>query len=122
MKYHSKYSLEDSVWGVGLQYLEYDMATGEVVRQVEDYGNILLYCQVDTGQQTVSGTCQPAEVSLALEHEYDEDRVLESVFAAKWARATQFFDPRLDAANPCELTAGDVEELKAKFNANGLST
>ena len=119
MKYHSKYSIEDSVWGVGVQYLEYDVHTGEVVRQVEDYGNVLLYSQLVQGPQKASGTCHHAEASLHLEQEYDNDRVLESVFHAKWARATQFFDARLDVNNPAELTAEDVQDIKSKFNALG---
>jgi hypothetical protein len=117
MKYYSKYSVEDTVWGVGVQYLEYDVHTGEVLRQVEDYGNILLYSQVVSGPQRAFGTCHHAEVALQREQEYDNDRVLERVFQAKWARATEFFDPRLAVTNQAPLTAADVQELIGKFNA-----
>jgi hypothetical protein len=93
------------------------MHTGEVLRHIEDYGNILLYSQVVPGQQRAFGTCQHSEGTLQRELEYDNDRVLEGVFQAKWGRATQFFDPRLDVANPVALTAADVQELIRKFNA-----
>jgi hypothetical protein len=117
MKYYSKYSLEDDVWGVGVQYLEYDVQTGNVLQQVNDYGNILLYSQLRSSVQKAHGTCPHAETSLQMDQQYDEDQVLERIFQAKWALAMQFFDPRLDADNPAELTAGDVQELKTTFSA-----
>lgn len=115
--YYSKYSLEDDAWGVGVQYLEYDLNTGEVLRQVNDYGNILLYSQLVPGQQRACGTCHHSEVTLQRELEYDNDQVLKGVFEAKWARATQFFDPRLNVTNQETLMAADIQELIRKFNA-----
>jgi hypothetical protein len=117
MKYYSKYIIEDDVWGVGMQYLEYDVQTGEVLRQVNDYGNILLYSQLLANRHQAHGTCHHAEASLQMELQYDEDQVLERVFQAKWTLATNFVDSRLDVNNQAELTAEDVQALKAKFSA-----
>jgi hypothetical protein len=52
-----------------------------------------------------------------MELQYDEDQVLERIFQAKWTLATNFVDPRLDVNNQAELTAEDVQALKAKFSA-----
>ncbi|MFD2720456.1 hypothetical protein ACFST9_17150 [Hymenobacter monticola] len=120
MKYYCKYSAEDSLWGVGLTYLEYDMASGEPLRQVDDYGNILFYSQPDVMTPKEQGTCYLTESSLALELQYEEDRVLPEVFEAKWARATAFYDSRLDVkkryATGYEVTPEDAQELILKFN------
>jgi hypothetical protein len=117
MKYYSKYIIEDDVWGVGMQYLEYDVQTGEVLRQVNDYGNILLYSHLLANRHQAHGTCYHTEASLQMELQYDEDQVLERIFQAKWTLATNFVDPRLDVNNQAELTAEDVQALKAKFSA-----
>jgi hypothetical protein len=116
MKYYSKYSLEDDVWGVGIQYLEYDVQRKQVLRQVNDYGSILLHSQLLPNGLQAHGNCPHAETSLQLELEYAEDQVLERVFQAKWALATQFSDHRLTAAHPSTLTPGDVQELKSAFS------
>lgn len=126
MKFYSKSTLEDSLWGVGLQYLEYDVSSGEVLRQVADYGNILFYSRPGATIAKSQGTCYPAEVSLNLELEYEEDNVLPNVFEAKWAQATAFYDSRLDvqkhSAMGYQLTTADVEDLKAKFNRPSIDT
>lgn len=126
MKFYSKYSLEDSLWGVGLQYLEYDVSSGEVLRQVDDYGNILFYSQPAPNIPKEQGTCHLAEVGLNMELEYEEDKVLPNVFEAKWAQAIAFYDSRLDVqkqfATGYQLTSADVEDLKAKFNCPSIDT
>ena len=120
MKYYGKYSIEDSLWGVGLQYVEYDVASGELLRQVNDYGNILFHSQPDTVVPKEQGTCHLGEFSLNLELEYEEDQVLAIVFEAKWIQATAFYDGRLDVkkqfATGYRLTPEDAQDLKMKFN------
>jgi hypothetical protein len=123
MKHYSKYSIEDALWGVGVQYLEFDISSGALLRQVDDYGNILLYSEPHSTVPHERGTCHLGESSLQLELEYEEDRVLPLVFETKWTLATAFYDRRLDVqkrhATGYELTSADAAELIAIFN--GLS-
>lgn len=116
MKYYCKYSLEDSLWGVGLQFLEFDCATGVLLRQVNDFGNILFYWWPDSAMPKEQGTCHPAEVTLGIHTQYEEDVVLPSVFESKWAQATSFYDIRLDSKKLYTLQPGEVRELITAFN------
>jgi hypothetical protein len=116
MKSYSKYALENQVWGVGLQYIEYDIESGEPFRQVEDYGNLMLYCEIAPGSRTERGTCHMAETTLNLASQYEEDQVFQVVFVAKWQQATRFFDKRLDLSQSYDLTPKDIAEIISKFN------
>jgi hypothetical protein len=90
MKLHSKYAIEDSLWGVGLQYLEYDASSGELLRQVNDYGNILFYSQPAPNVPTEQGTCHLAEVVLQVEVENEEDQALPTVLKQSGPRPPPF--------------------------------
>lgn len=111
MKFYSKYALENQVWGLGLQYIEYDVESGEPLRQVEDYGNLMLYCEIEPCFRIERGTCHMAETTLKLASQYEEDRVFQVVFEAKWQQATRFFDKRLDLSQSYDLTPKDIEEI-----------
>jgi hypothetical protein len=116
MKFYSKYALENQVWGVGLQYIEYDIESGEPLRQVEDYGNLLLYCEIDPDFRIERGTCHMAETTLKLSSQYKEDRVFQVVFEAKWQQAIRLLDKRLDISKLYDITSKDIEDILGKLN------
>jgi hypothetical protein len=84
---------------------------------VEDYGNLILYCEIDPDFRTERGTCHMAETTSKLASQYEEDRVFPLVFEAKWQQAASFFDKRLDLSQSCDLTPHDIEDILIRFNS-----
>jgi hypothetical protein len=78
---------------------------------VEDYGNLMLYCELDPSLRTERGTCHIAETTLMLASQYEEDQVFQLVFEAKWQQATSLFDKRLDLNQSYDLTPRDMKDI-----------
>jgi hypothetical protein len=91
-----KYYTEDQFFGDGIAYVEYDMDSLQPIRQVDDYGNILLYSFFDYNQKKEIGTCYVSEQIYNNLTNHAENVVFQSVFENKWLQAQSMYDERLD--------------------------
>ncbi|TGE24258.1 hypothetical protein E5K00_03325 [Hymenobacter aquaticus] len=116
MKKVYKYYIEDTNFGSGLAYVEFDVESGEPLRQVNDYVNILLYCYWDADNGKEVGTCYLSEQNINSGFNHEEDKVLEEIFRRKWERAIAIQDDRLDIQNKHELSLEEAQSIIIRIN------
>ncbi|GAB2777377.1 hypothetical protein GCM10027175_14200 [Hymenobacter latericoloratus] len=113
MNYYYKYAnQEDTLFGEGFAYVEYGENL-EPLRQVEDYGRILLYSYINPHTCKQAGTCYLSETDLNQELELPENVIAAATFEQKWLQAQLFSDRLLDIDRRRDLTSSTVQEIIA---------
>ena len=111
MNFYCRYNdQEDSLFGEGHAYVEYgeDLAP---LRQVDDFGEILLFGSFDYNSWQETGTCYVSELCLNPDLESPENFISAELFESKWQQALLFNDKRLDIKVRRQLTESIVQEI-----------
>lgn len=106
-----KYYTEDQFFGDGIAYVEYDINSLQPLRQVNDYGIILLYSLFNYIENTEVGTCYISEQIYNDETNHAENTVFQIVFETKWLQAQSMYDKRLDISRRHLLTFSIVTDI-----------